>query len=270
MGQDLVDPRGTAMRPIYVPILAAIWLCPGIAAAAMAIPDCAGRVVVARQTVTRVERNGGLILDRGRAVVLEGIRLPLGDGTPPLLADEVLVALTRLASGPITFATTPPERDRYDRLRAQAFASVWLQRALLERGLARVEIAPDRTGCASGLYDAESAARRAGLGLWALPAYRVRAADLGLNADIGTFQVVEGIVANIGSGDGRSFIDFSIDWRRGFSAVIAGDDRKTFRRMGFDLAALRGRRIRLRGMVEDANGRPQIALANPAQIEMLH
>jgi hypothetical protein len=220
--------------------------------------------------VTRVERNGGLILDRGRAVVLEGIRLPLGDGTPPLLANQVLVTLTRLSAGPVTFAAMPPDRDRYDRLRAQAFTSVWLQRALLERGLAQVEIAPDRTGCAPELYEAEAAARKAGRGLWALPAYRVRAADIALNADVGSFQIVEGIVANVGSGEGRSFLDFSADWRRGFSAVVLGEDRKTFRRMGFDLSVLRGRRIRLRGMVEDSNGRPQIALANPAQIEVLN
>ena len=68
---------------------------------------------------------------------------------------------------------------------------------------------------------------------------------------------------------GRIFLDFNADWRHGFSAIIAGEDRKVFRRVGFDLAALRGHRIRLRGMVEAFEGRPQIAISNPAQIELL-
>lgn len=97
----------------------------------------------------------------------------------------------------------------------------------------------------------------------------MRPADSALKSDTGSFQIVEGIVVNIGAGSGRSFLDFDADWRRGFSAVIAGEDRKTFRRAGFDLEALRGRRIRLRGMVEMFAGHPEIALSNPAQIEVL-
>ena len=44
--------------------------------------------------------------------------------------------------------------------------------ALLERGLARVEIAPDREECAPDFYEAEARARGASLGLWALPHMR--------------------------------------------------------------------------------------------------
>jgi hypothetical protein len=236
------------------------------------VPDCAGRIEIARTPVTRVGRDGVLILPRGRAVALEGIRLPLGDAdrAPPGLVDQAYVALTGLVGeGPVVLRATPPKTDRYDRLRAQGFARVWLQRALLEQGLARVAIAPDRSDCAADLYEAEAVARKAGRGLWALPAYRVRAASAALRDDIGTFQIVEGVVANVGAGEGRTFLDFSADWRQGFSAVIAGEDRKVFRRAGFDLASLRGRHIRLRGMVEDFAGRPEIALSNPAQIEVL-
>lgn len=259
------------MNASWASILAAICLCPQAGFAA-AIPDCAGPVEIAAAPVVRVERSGALVLARGRAVTLEGILLPqAGDNRESrLLADSAFVTLARQADqGPVTFAATPPLADRYGRLRAQAFGEDWLQRALLERGLARVMIAPDRTACAAELYAAEARARAAKRGLWALPAYRIRAADAMLKNDIGTFQIVEGVVANVGRGDGRSFIDFAIDWRNGFSAVVAGEDRKTFRREGFDLAGLRGRRIRLRGMVRAEQGRPQIVLANPAQIELL-
>lgn len=263
--------RGGAMRAIQMPILAAICFCPQAGFAA-AIPDCAGPVRIAQASVVRTERSGALVLAQGRAVVLEGILLPQagGDTQARLLADRAVAALARLSDeAPVTFAASAPRMDRYGRMRAQAFGADWIQRALLERGLARVRIGPDRTDCASSLYAAESQARAARRGLWAFSAYRIRQAYGVLKADIGSFQIVEGVVVNIGSGDGRSFIDFNRDWRAGFSAVIAGEDRKAFRRAGIDLEALRGRRIRLRGMVRATHGRPEIALANPAQIELL-
>jgi hypothetical protein len=257
------------MRSNWWLILAAIWLCPQAVFAVM-IPACAGRVAVAQAPVMRVQRSGVLMLAQGRAVILEGILLPQAADDGRLLADSAFVALSRMADeGSVTFAVTPPDKDRYGRLRAQAFGTVWVQRALLEQGLARVMIAPDRTNCAAQLYKAEALARDAKRGLWTLPAYRVRAADAALKDDAGTFQIVEGVVANVGRGDGHSFIDFDREWRNGFSAVIAGEDRKTFRRAGFDLQALKGRRIRLRGMVRENNGQPQILLANPAQVELL-
>jgi micrococcal nuclease len=257
---------------MYGAILAAICLCPGFGMASPVISDCAGKIMAANARLLRVERNGELILTHGGPATLEGIRLPpvRDDHAAPAIAEAAFAELSRLANeAPLTLAVTPPGTDRYGRLRAQAFGAVWLQRALLERGLARVALAPDRSDCAPDLYEAETAARLAGRGVWALPAYRVRSADYALKADTGTFQIVEGRVVQVGGGKDRTFLDFSADWRRGFSAIVVGEDRKTFRRAGFDLASLAGRRIRLRGMVETYEGRPQIALSNPAQIELL-
>ena len=56
------------------------WLLPAFA---VTVPDCAGRVEIAHARIIRVEKNGALILNDGRAVMLEGIRLPLKDGGPP-------------------------------------------------------------------------------------------------------------------------------------------------------------------------------------------
>jgi DNA/RNA endonuclease YhcR with UshA esterase domain len=50
--------------------------------------------------------------------------------------------------------------------------------------------------------------------------------------------------------------------------VIQPEDRRAFR--GFDLEALEAHKIRIRGIVQDYRGRPQIALSNPAQIEVLN
>lgn len=249
------------MRLIYFSILAAI--CCAAAARAAVIPDCAGDVEIRNAHVVRVEKNGALVLTDGRAVLLEGIRLP-----DAALKDQALDTLRDLAlPGPVTFTATSPKEDRYDRVRAQGFANGgWLQIALLERGLAQVQIAPDRNECSPDLYEAEGRARSRHLGVWANVAYAPRAPQTVRNNS--GFQVVEGYVANVGSGGGRVFIDFGSDGQRMFSAVIAPEDRRAFR--GYDLDGLTAHRIRVRGMVQEYRGRPEIALSNPAQIEVLN
>jgi hypothetical protein len=182
--------------------------------------------------------------------------------------DQSLAALRELAqAGNARFAAVSPKQDRYDRVRAQGVVNgTWLQRALLEQGLARVAIAPDRNECSADLYAAEARARSRRAGLWSITAYAARSPQ-DMKGTVGTFQVVEGWVTNVGSGSGRTFIDFSSDWQRGFSAVIAPEDRRAFR--GYDLQGLVARHVRIRGMVQDLRGRPEIGLSNPSQIELL-
>jgi endonuclease YncB( thermonuclease family) len=245
-------------------------------AAAAARPSCAGPVEIGGAKVVRVERNGVLVLSDGRAVELEGIRMPLSPQdkaqTENKAGPEALSALRDLtAQGTVTFTAVPPKEDRYDRVRAQGFAGdVWLQAALLERGLARVAVSPDRGECAAELRAAEARGRSGKVGVWtggAASPYRVRRPQ-DMRGTTGTFQVVEGWVTNVGQASGRTFIDFGDDWQRGFSATIAPEDRRRFREM--DLGRLVARQVRIRGLVQDYRGRPEIALSNPAQIEILN
>jgi micrococcal nuclease len=238
-------------------------------AVAMPLPDCAGKIEVASAHVVRVEKNGALILSDGRAALLEGIRLPGADRPSGAVVSAALDALRALTmKEALTLTVTAPERDRYDRLHVQAFGDVWLQTELLKRGLARVSIAPDRQECSPDFYEAEVEARNARRGLWALPEFAVRQAG-SLSAPAGSFQIVEGRVLNVASHDGRVFLDFSSDYRKGFSATIAPEDRKAFRSSDPALEDLTGHEIRLRGVVENFGGRREIALSNPRQVELL-
>lgn len=251
----------------YAAILAAIWFPLDAYAAEQErfISDCAGKVAIAHARVLRMEQGGALILTDGRALQLEGIRLAL-DG-PRDLADRVRTVLSSLVqAGTVSFTVTPPIRDRYGRLRVQGFGGQWLQVALLEQGLARVAISPDRTECAPDLYEAEARARAKQAGLWALAAHRVRAPQE-MKGTTGSFQLVEGLVSHVGHADGRTFLDFGGTDRWSFSALIAPGDRRAFR--DFDLDGLAGHKVRVRGFVQDYRGRPEIALANPSQIELL-
>lgn len=262
------------MRPLLFLTLAGIVLGTLMLerpAKALPLPDCAGRVEIAHAKIARVEKNGALILTDGRAVMLEGIRLPLADHGPAGLGDDALSALRALAlAQPLTLATIAPKEDRYDRVRAQVFGDVWIQAELLKRGLARVELSPDRSECAAQLYAAEKEARSSGTGLWAFAAMAVRNPETLSVADEGSFQLVEGKVVQAANHDGRVFLDFSSDYRRGFSAIIAPEDHRMFRRVKPPVEELAGHTIRLRGMVEDYGGRPEIAISSPAQIEFIH
>jgi endonuclease YncB( thermonuclease family) len=242
---------------------------PSIATAAP--PHCAGAVEIAHATIMRVEKNGALILQDGRAVHLEGIRLPQGavDHAPQFIADEAMRALSELTVGrSLVLTSVPPKEDRYDRVRAQAFdGDEWIQLEMLKRGLARVSIAADRVECAGELYAAESMARQARAGLWSSSAYAVRPAT-SVAADVGTFQLVEGKVVDAEVRDGRAWLVFGNGLKGDFSAMIAPDDLRAYRAMGVNPSGYEGKTVRVRGIVQNLSG-PMIAVANPVQVQVV-
>ncbi len=257
------------MRALWVLITAGFLTATSPASGALIIPDCAGTVEIAAAHIVRVDKNGDLILGDGHAALLEGIRLPQ-DGA---LADQALAQLRRLAlNGPLTLTAVAPKQDRYGRIRVQAFAAsgeatLWLQMELLKAGLAQVQISPDRNECAPDFYESEEAARQNRSGLWAESASAPRRPE-GLAGDMGRFTIVEGRVSNVGRRDGRMVLDF--EGGRGFTVTVAQEDLHPFRDFDPPLDDLVGKRIRLRGIVQMRDGHPDIALSNPAQIEVLN
>ena len=253
----------------------ASYLAAGGAGWAAGVPDCAGPVEIAQVRILRLERtNDVLVLRDGRAIHMEGIVLPRGakDHAPSMIADQAFDALGKFVKGrELTVTAVNPKEDRYDRVRGQIFngdsAEPWLQRALLARGLARVDIAPDRGECADELYAAEAQARAARIGLWSVPAYAVRTPD-NVGRDVGTFQIVEGTVKNADLKNGRAYLNFGADWRTDFTVTIEPEDMANFRRLGVDPRAYTGQTIRVRGLVQLLNG-PEIEIANPQSVEVV-
>lgn len=252
----------------WVAGLAFVGLLGPLRAHALGLPGCAGPVAISGARVVRVDPDGTMVLADGRMAGLEGIRLPGADRPASAIAAAALARLRDLAAQPLELAAFTLRQDRYGRLRVEAFGRCWLQTTLLKEGLARVALLPDRGECSVDFYKAESDARQARRGLWALPAFAVRRAK-GFSAPAGSFQVVEGCVVNVGGSRGRVFLDFNADYRQGFSATVAPDDKKAFRGSHPALRDLAGHVIRLRGIVERFNGRPEIALSSPKQVELL-
>lgn len=248
-------------------LLGLVWCLP-----AMAAPECAGDREIRSAHIMRVEANGVLVMTDGRALKLEGIRMPGGaqDHAPQALADAARSELDELAKGrELDAHAVWPKEDRYDRVRGQIFTEdgKWVQLELLRKGLARVEISPDRGECYRELYAAEAEARRAGLGIWANTAYAQRQPDA-IKSDVGTFQVVVGRVTSAAESDGKVYLNFGQDVRRDFTVVISENDIKTFKFMGVDPLNYGGKLVRVRGVVQTLSG-PVIAVGNPKQIELL-
>ncbi len=205
-----------------------------------------------------------------RMIGLQAPKLPLGrNGFPTWpMAPEAKAYLEELADGrTITLAYGGAEQDRHGRILAHLYRAdgVWLQGAMIDAGLARVYSFPDNRSCVRTLQAKEDAARRARIGIWALPYYRIRSVN-DLEDDIDTYQVIEGVVQTTADVRGRIYLNFGADWRTDFTATVSEADRKRFPANGAALLRLEGETIRVRGWLSAFNG-PNLEVTHPEQIE---
>ena len=146
---------------------------------------------------------------------------------------------------------------------------LWLQRAMLEAGLARVYSFADNRALVAELLAFEANARAAGRGIWGHPFYRIRT-PAQVAGDVGSFQLVEGRVSAAAKVRGRLYLNFGDDWRQDFTISVAPRDRRPFEvAWGKDaIEDAAGRLLRVRGWIDSYNG-PMIEATHPEQIEWL-
>ena len=217
------------------------------------------------------------------AAVRDGRTLMLGDGRELRLAaieagDDSRGALEMLAgSGPLRLeklgSVQGSGQDRYGRTVAFAFAGdaqQSLQQALLAQGRARVSARIGDKACADALLTTERAARAARRGLWADPNFApLQAENLGrLQAERGQFTLVEGKVLSVRESGATIYVNFGRRWTRDFTVTILKRQQRTFAAAGLEPKQLEGRRIRVRGWVEQRGG-PIIMAEAPEQIEFV-
>lgn len=228
-----------------------------------------------RAVVVEVVDGDTVLLDDGWQVRLVGIqapKLPLGRKNFKKwpLADEAKSVLEALLQDrAVSLAYGGQRIDRHGRRLAHLFLAdeTWIQQELLLAGMARVYSFPDNRALVAEMLAAERGARRAGAGIWGNQWYAVRAAGE-LARDIGSFQLVEGRVVDAADVRGTVYLNFGTDWRSDFTVKVAKRSRKSFDGAGFDLQALEGRIVRVRGWLDEYNG-PMIEVTHPEQIEVL-
>jgi hypothetical protein len=141
----------------------------------------------------------------------------------------------------------------------------------LDQGLARVSPRIGDKACAEALLTSERAARAAKRGLWADPNFAPLPSDdlARLTAQQGRFSLVESKVLSVRESGGTIYLNFGRRWTRDFSVIFASRLRRSFITAGIEPKSLEGRRILVRGFIEQRNG-PIIEVAAPEQIETVN
>lgn len=269
-GHDSVSGRprtGRCAPPAALWLLAACGmpaaLQPGLAAPA---GEACRAGALREDSLAGLGSRGELILVSGRRAVLSGLRWP-DEPAPEEAARAWLLSFRGL---PLTVTERGPE-DRWGRRRIDGLAGasepVDLAGGLIAAGLASADAGEADTLCRPALRALEGAPREARRGVWA--AGPVAATDMAaLTARAGRFSTVEGRILYVGERSARTYLDFARKGESGLTVTVQKRTWRTLSEHGLSAAALRGRFVRIRGMVEIGRG-PLIDLAGVEAIEVV-
>lgn len=236
---------------------------PAAAATGEAHPDCPLPAEPAG-TIAAVEDAATLRLADGRRLKPAGIHAPRG------AEDAAVAALSPWVGREVEIATVGPS-DRYGRIVAHVFArdgADWLQFLMVGRGDVIVLPQVSDDPCLMSLLRPEAEARAKKSGVWA-GLLRIRQADDPRLADhVGTVGLVEGRVVSVGKTRSNTYLNFGTDWALDFTVMIPVSDFASGADDNLQPSGLVGRRIRVRGTLEEWNG-VLMRVRTPAQIERL-
>jgi endonuclease YncB( thermonuclease family) len=258
----------------------------GLGAAAQEQPvralPCGGDAIV-RGAAGRVVDGRTFALEDGREVRLAAIEVPPlaapgeareAEAAPGgVAAKDALAAL--LEGADIVLRRADVAADRYGRILAYtSTAREGVERSvqadLIAQGFARVGGRIGTRECATELLARERTARKAKLGLWAISYYDSLDADnpADVLAERGRFALVEGKVVSVRESGATIYVNFGRRWTEDFTVTILKRNERSFAAAGVEPKRLSGRRVRVRGWIEERGG-PWIEAARPEQIELI-
>jgi micrococcal nuclease len=228
-----------------------------------------------RGTVARVLDGDSLVLADGLVVRLAAVEAPRLRSSDAASVGARAALEGLVAGQPVELAYDGLRRDSRGRAIAHVFVRdrqgrrVWVQQALLEAGQARVHTYADNRAGVVDLWTAERSARRAGRGLWQVPAYQIRhATPTALASDARSFQLVEGPVVSAERRGTVIQLHFGEDAATDVTAVIPEQSFRLWDGGEAAILALQGRVIRVRGFVRNSSG-PMIWVDHPEQVEYM-
>lgn len=237
------------------------------------------RFLIGAAAIAAAPRHDFIPFSDGQSVLLEGREYLLSDivvpsstplsGKPEPGAEFALAAFDEIRRrGTIVHAERAT--DRWGRMtgalawRLAGGRSTTIQELLLGMGAARVAPESDDLAFIDRCFAVEDAARKASFGSWSEEAWRVRNAA---RAEWSTgFQIYEGVVKSAAERRGRVYVNFGVDYRTDFTATVTGARFRRWKNR-IDAAALVGRKVEARGVVERING-PSIELLHEKQLRL--
>jgi hypothetical protein len=215
-----------------------------------------------------VSPEGDLRLASGRVARLADLRLP--DEAP---ARKAALGWLREHGGAALGLYVGPA-DRWGRVpvRAapEAAPSADFAEGLVRAGFALVDPGEAEELCRPGLLQSEAEARRGRIGLWRGEAHQPIAAEAEerLRERVGRFAIVEGRIAQVGERGTRTYLNFGRRWAEDFTVVLPKPTWAQITSQGHSALSLRGRRIRVRGVLEAWNG-TALTIHAPEALEIL-
>jgi endonuclease YncB( thermonuclease family) len=255
-------------------------LAAGEAVAQPGVPPCGG-ATIATGHVARVIDGKSFVLGDGTEVRLAAIEPPPLSVADPneehiAVGSAAKAALEGLlAHRSIVLKSAEAGPDRYGRLIGHVFitgesAEIWAQYEILTKGYALVAAGGGNRACLTYLRGVERKARDDMLGLWGEPYFVMKEAQYpdDVITELGRFALVEGRVMSVRESGGMVYLNFGRRWTEDFSVTIPKRNQRAFAAAGVDPKSLAGRRIEVRGWIEQRGG-PAIEAVRPEQIEML-
>lgn len=255
--------RFTSGNRASTALACALMLC--FVTAAPAAAGCGGAVQGTGRVAQALDART-LRLDDGREIRLAGL-------APSPDAVAATTALAALAAGrEVVLAGDDDAPDRHGRQHAfvmPAGTDASIQTLLLQAGMAVLSGTLPAGDCAAELLAAEKVAREAGLGLWAAEDVIKNAERPGdILARVGRFTLIEGTVLSARQAGATFYLNFGRRWTRDFAVIISRQMIGLLAGNGIDARTLTGRRVLVRGVVEQRGG-PRIELRGSGQITVL-
>lgn len=145
---------------------------------------------------------------------------------------------------------------------------LWAQKFLLENGLALAWPSPYTTEIWPLLLMAEKVAKESQIGLWAREnGFSIQSPET-VEPDAYKLQIVEGEIYKLASVKNQLYLNFGENWRTDFTVTVPAELRKEYASRGYNMTNWQGKKIRVRGFVEEYNG-PMIKITYADQIELI-
>ncbi|MDD3289187.1 MAG: thermonuclease family protein [Alphaproteobacteria bacterium] len=216
--------------------------------------------------IERVISADTLELNDKTIVRLAGIKAP----EQQALANEAKAYAEKISLGK-SIELNKAGTDRHGRILAQVYITeangkkIWLQEYLAQAGAAYVFPTKEAENFTPALLKSETSARSTKTGIWKDASYADIPAENAAPAQ-GHYAFVTGRAVDCAKRKDKTYINFGEDWKTDFTITIAESARRLMRKNKQDPMDLRGRKIRVRGLIENLNG-PMITISRPEQIE---
>jgi len=238
------------------------------------------------EKVTEVIDGDTFKTDKGKTIRLLGINAPEISDPGGDLAKEFLKSLILnkrvLLKGDIT------KKDDYGRYLCYVYLDgKFINEEMVRVGLAETRFYPPDTLYKKVLQEEEKVAIRNRRGLWAFPVFQVPDTTnissreyfsltkdtfevisyLDAHKYYGKIKTVEGRIVLTNNTGKVCFLNFHKDWKRHFTAVIFASDFQRFPENPEDYYL--NKKVRVTGLIKEYNGKPEIIVKSPSQIQIL-